>query len=449
MSKSLQNSLHDISNFTSNFVPNCITPNKAKILWHKLCKTLLILIPERKRILSLMSNLMMQLYKHLFGLHILVIIFDKIILQQMKRIVIIATVLLIGFMAFAQDGGAELKFEKVKHDFGKFKEEAGPQTANFVFTNTGSNDLLIQRVAASCGCTTPDWTKHPVKPGEKGFVKVTYDPRNRPNKFKKTAVVYTNATANGRPQVLVLSVEGDVVPKVKTTEDLFPRLYGNKMRFKSNHMAFTNVVKGKKKISVMEVINISKEDVKLDFERVPSHLSMIAKPAVLKPGEKGIIQGTYDSKTKNDWGYVNDLIRVSVNDSVIANMYLVVSANIVEDFSSLSKEELAAAAVITFEATKFDFGKMNQNEKVTVRYKYKNTGKSDLIIRKIRTTCGCTTVTKPNTSLKPGEESTLEAVFSSGVRKGKQHKMITVITNDPLHNQINLILTGEVLVPTK
>ena len=368
---------------------------------------------------------------------------------DMKRIAFLALALIIGTMGMAQDGGAQMKFGKVKHDFGKFKEETGPQTANFEFTNTGSSDILVTRVAASCGCTTPEWTKHPVKPGEKGFVKVTYDPRNRPNKFKKTAAVYTNASANGRPQVTVLTIEGDVIPRVLTIEEIYRVDYGKQLRFKSNHMPFTNIVKGKKKISVMEIINVSKEDAKLVFERVPEHITIVAKPEVLKAGEKGIVQATYDSKTRREWGYVNDLIKVSVNDSIIKNKYLVISANLVEDFSVLSKEELASAPVIEFEATKFDFGKIKQREKTTVRYKFKYTGKSDLIIRHIRTTCGCTTVTKSNSVIKAGEESTLEAVFDAGIRKGKQHKMITLITNDPKTSQVNLILTGEVIVPVK
>ena len=52
----------------------------------------------------------------------------------MRKIVLVALVLFVGTVAFGQ--GAQLKFEKVKHDFGKFKEEAGPQTARFEFTNT-------------------------------------------------------------------------------------------------------------------------------------------------------------------------------------------------------------------------------------------------------------------------------------------------------------------------
>jgi len=360
----------------------------------------------------------------------------------MKRIVFFIGALLLTTVIFAQDGGPLIKFENTKHDFGKFKEAAGPQTHQFQFVNEGTSDLLVNRVVASCGCTTPEWTKHPVKPGEKGYVKVTYDPRNRPNKFKKTAAVYSN----GKSKVTVLIIEGDVEPRVLTTEEIYRWPVGENLRFKSNHMAFTNVVKGEKKIRIMEIINVSDKDVKLGFSRVPPHVSLKAKPEILKAGEKGIIEGVYDSKLKDDWGYINDLVRLSIDDEVINNLYLVVSANLTEDFASMTKSELEKAPVASFESTKFDFGKINQREKANVKFKFKNAGKSDLIIRKIRSTCGCTTVTPPNTVIKPGEESVIEAVFDAGVRKGKQHKIITVITNDPKHSQVNLILSGEVNV---
>lgn len=361
----------------------------------------------------------------------------------MKRILFFIGLILGSVLVYAQDDGPVIKFENTKHDFGKFKEEAGPQTYEFVFVNEGTSDLLVSRVAASCGCTTPEWTKHPVKPGEKGSVKVTYDPRNRPNKFKKTAAVYSNS----KSKVTVLIIEGDVEPRVLTTEEIYRWPVGDQLRFKSNHLAFTNVIKGEKKIRVMEIINVSDKDARLDFERVPPHISLKAKPEVLKAGEKGIIEGVYNSEQKDDWGYVNDLIRIKLNDELVNGLYLVISANLTEDFASMSKEELEKAPVATFETTNFDFGKINQREKADVQFKFKNTGKSDLIIRKIRSTCGCTTVTPPSTVIKPGEESKIEAVFDAGVRKGKQHKVVTVITNDPKHSQVNLIISGEVNDP--
>lgn len=363
----------------------------------------------------------------------------------MKSFVILLAIAISGISLSGQNGeGAKLGFAKTTHDFGQFREEAGPQTYSFEFVNEGSSDLVITRVVASCGCTTPEWTKSPVKPGEKGFVAATYDPRNRPNNFQKTITVYTN----GNPAVSVLVIKGDVVPRELTIEEVYRWPVGE-IRFESNHLAFTDVVKGERKIKVMKVINPTDKPVKIGFDRLPPHIGLKARPEVLKPGEDGIIEGTYDAGIKSDWGYVNDLVRIVINDSVINNVYMVLSANLTEDFKSMSKEELERAPAATFESMKFDFGSIKQQTKADVKFSFTNTGKSDLIIRKVTSSCGCTTVTPANTVIKPGQKSSIDAVFDAGVRSGKQHKVITVITNDPNNSQVNLVVSGEVIEPGK
>ena len=89
---------------------------------------------------------------------------------------------------------AQITFEEQTHDFGEFsimKEPVHKHT--FVFTNTGEKNLYILQAVSGCGCTTPKYTKDPVKPGEKGQVVVKYDAKGqRPGSFRKSITVYTN-----------------------------------------------------------------------------------------------------------------------------------------------------------------------------------------------------------------------------------------------------------------
>ena len=80
----------------------------------------------------------------------------------------------------AQYAQTKMKVSETEHDFGTFKEEAGRQTYDFIVTNTGTDPLVIQNVVASCGCTTPEWTKQPIPAGGKGKVTAIYDPKDRP-----------------------------------------------------------------------------------------------------------------------------------------------------------------------------------------------------------------------------------------------------------------------------
>lgn len=343
-------------------------------------------------------------------------------------------------VAMAQQKYATISFDELTHDFGTFKEEDGSVTCTFSFTNTGSIPLVINRVSASCGCTSPAWSKEPVAPGGKGYVEATYNPKNRPGKFSKSLTVFSTAAK----RAVVLRIQGEVTPRERTVADIYPYQIGD-VRFKSNHLAFVRLNQGEKKTIQLQIINTSKKDQTLSFDQVPEHIHLIAVPETLKPQQKGYIEATYDAGIINDWGFVIDRIRVLFNNRAIGNNRLTISATIVEDFSSMTAEELANAAKIEFvDGKTFNFGKIDQKSKVEHDFVFKNVGKSDLILRKIKSSCGCTVVSPKDKVIKPGKSSSIKAIFSSGTRKGMQNKSITIFTNDPKNSKIILRVTGEV-----
>ncbi len=99
-----------------------------------------------------------------------------------------------------------------------------------------------------------------------------------------------------------------------------------------------------------------------------------------------------------------------------------------------------------FEETSFDFGVLVEGEKVAHSFKYKNVGKTDLIISSVSTTCGCTVPNYSKEPLKPGKEAELEVVFSSSGKRGMQHKTITILANTQ-PNRTYLEIMAEVITP--
>ena len=116
---------------------------------------------------------------------------------------------MVAISTMAHDNLPVATFQTRVHDFGTIKEEGGPVSCNFEFTNTGDKPLLIIDATASCGCTRPEFPSKPIKPGKKGKIKVTYSPIGRPGAFKKTVKVKTN----GKERTITLRIEGTVVPK--------------------------------------------------------------------------------------------------------------------------------------------------------------------------------------------------------------------------------------------
>ena len=128
--------------------------------------------------------------------------------KGMKKFLLLAVIAIANIgLAMAQRTVAEIKFDKTVHDFGTFSEDDSTQKCTFIFTNTGNAPLVINQAVGSCGCTIPSYTKAPIKPGQKGEIKVTYKGRGRfPGHFKKTITVRTN----GDPSMVRLFIQGDM-----------------------------------------------------------------------------------------------------------------------------------------------------------------------------------------------------------------------------------------------
>ena len=90
----------------------------------------------------------------------------------------------------------ELVLDKTVYDFGTIGY-ASDGTFEFTVKNTGKEPLIISNVQKSCGCTSVDWTKDPIKQGQTGVIKVTYNTKNA-GPFTKTLTVFSNAKT---PQV--------------------------------------------------------------------------------------------------------------------------------------------------------------------------------------------------------------------------------------------------------
>ena len=84
-----------------------------------------------------------------------------------------------------------IEFEKTEHDFGKILQ--GEQVSyTFKFKNVGNAPLIISSIEKTCGCTTPNYSKEPIKPGENGKITVTYDSKGHKGFQNKRLVVKSN-----------------------------------------------------------------------------------------------------------------------------------------------------------------------------------------------------------------------------------------------------------------
>jgi hypothetical protein len=103
---------------------------------------------------------------------------------------------------------AEIKFDEYEHNFGDVIE-GETVTHYFYFTNIGEVDLVISQANASCGCTVPEFTKDPVKPGGKGKLKVSFKSEGRSGSQSKSV----NITSNSKEPFTELKIYSNVISK--------------------------------------------------------------------------------------------------------------------------------------------------------------------------------------------------------------------------------------------
>jgi len=96
-----------------------------------------------------------------------------------------------------------VQFKEIVYDFGNIKQGI-PASHTFTFKNVGTRDITLVNVAASCGCTTPNWKGGAYKPGETGEITATYNAAGE-GAFNKSVTV---TTSEG---IVVLTITGNVM----------------------------------------------------------------------------------------------------------------------------------------------------------------------------------------------------------------------------------------------
>lgn len=94
----------------------------------------------------------------------------------------------------------------------------------------------------------------------------------------------------------------------------------------------------------------------------------------------------------------------------------------------------------------FDFGDINEGDVVKHTFTIYNTGDDLLVIKDVKSSCGCTAALPDKKELKPGESTGVKVEFNSAKRKGQQRKHVYLTTNDPENKEIRLTFTTNILV---
>lgn len=327
-----------------------------------------------------------------------------------------------------------ISFSSKLHDFGAIKEVNGAVSYDFEFVNTGSAPILVKNVESSCGCTSPEWTRQPVLPGKKGFVKATFDPKDRPGYFDKTITVYSNA----RPAVIELKIKGTVEGKTRTVLDDYPYELPSGLRLPLEHISLMKVSKGEVKQMQIGVFNNAGKPADVAFAEVPSHIRISIEPAQLPNQGKGVILAHYDTKQHGEYGLNKEKVTIIVNGK---KYDLPVSVFIEEDLRAV---DLATAPFIDADKKYHNFGTTSSATPVSYTYQLKNTGKKVLNIRRIYTNDERVVARVEKSEVQPGGSVPLVVNTLPGAEAGKVTCLISIISDSPSSPELNIRFYGEI-----
>jgi hypothetical protein len=350
----------------------------------------------------------------------------------MKKILSTLCMALMGVAMMAQQ--PVITFEKTEHDFGKINEGDGRVSVVFSFKNEGMAPLVLSNVRASCGCTTPTWTREPVEPGQTGSITVTYNPNGRPGRFQKTVTITSNAS---EPTTKVY-IKGEVIPKQAKPANKYTVQVGE-LSMKTQSLNLGTLTKGAVKGGELEYANLTKEAHNVDLATTDfSALATQVTLPTVQANEIGKFVFSLDTKAAKLYGPVETNVYVVIDGKrVLDNAHkLTINAEIVEDFSQMSVEQKQQAPILEI-ANEIDLGEVEAGKKsIKKTITFTNTNVAPLFIRRVYNpypnVLACTATSKVNGG-KKGKMTVTLNTFADGkpMAAGQYSRQITLYTNDP------------------
>lgn len=341
-------------------------------------------------------------------------------------LLMLATVLRAEAQSETSTSATSLCFEEVEWNFGRIEEGAGKVSHTFTYTNLADHPVAIERVYSSCGCTTGDYSRRPLKAGAKGEFTITYDPDGRPGRFDKQITIVFD---EGRGRV-DLRVKGVVKGRKRSELDIYPRALGAGVRADATYKAFGNVAMQTTKSMTFAIANTSSEGVRLEVVwKERSGALELFVPDTLAAGEKALLTATYAMVGEGArYGVVRDRVGLLINGQP-ATEDIVTTAIGVDYFDRNSSADKPKAYL---EPSYHDFGEVEVPSVQVCRMVLRNDGDAPLVVRSVTPREGTTIGLAAGTTIAPAESVVVEVALE--VPRGSYDTIFgggMIVVNDP------------------
>ena len=196
---------------------------------------------------------------------------------------------------------------------------------------------------------------------------------------------------------------------------------------KTNHLTFDKLYDNKQKTLSNIFYNKGEKTIRFNMDRsqIPDFLEVRMSKKVLEPGDTLSMKVVYKGDERGDWGFLYDTFHLFSDDKNKPIKAISVSAHIKEYFS----KSAPSRANLLLDEIKVDFGKVTAGSLPSRALKLTNTGKEDLVIRRVYSKCSCLEFEFDDSPIPPGTSRELYITFNTRGRIGTIQKEFTLITN--------------------
>lgn len=333
-----------------------------------------------------------------------------------------------------------IKWLEKDYDFGKFHETDGPTTGTSRFVNLGPETISIFHVRPSCGCTSADYTKDPIAPGDTAVIQYTYDPVDRPGSFDKTVRVTLSDGVNQ-----IIKIKGTIIGTPESLAYRYPVNAGN-LLLSDAFIDLGEMKKGRTPMKFLRGYSVAKDSVAPSISTDSPAISLKQDTTIIGEGDVVTFTVNFDSRIMQEYGPFE--IPLTVNMPVASNAgatldpsdqtIIMLRGIILPDPYPFILEQKGKSPAIELNSTTIDLGEIG-DAKFDTWFTVTNTGKSDLEILRVYSACKAFNFGELPKPVKPGKTASVKiTVDPQLLNAGPQQQSVEILTNDPNRTHLSI-----------
>lgn len=324
------------------------------------------------------------------------------------------------------DNKSPLQFDSYEWDFGTIEEKDGIVTHTFQFMNVSNENVSIEAVSTSCGCTSANYSTAPIKPGETGEITVHFNPARTEGEMLRDVEVFTSLKKAADRLVLLINV----IPMPMGLNELYPHQLSANVKTNTTRCNFGYVAQGTTQTKTVQIANIDKKSAKLTFKTTGNRYGLSVKvPEKIKGETVEAIEVTYKLPTgASNYGMARDTIWIMADGAEPVERIVVSAIRI----DPKTQSNNGPAPTMRIEPAYVDFGTKPAGKNYKQTIVIENNGEADLVFYDVETINGASASISDGFTIRPGRQEKVTLSISSDRQPGVTTiGSVNLTTNDP------------------